>query len=85
MRDCPRDDEPNAVFHLTNRVNWQQWYLRSDRCAATFMRLLAHFLEELAMDLLAYVLMSNHVHLIVRSPDREQFERLTSRRLKNRR
>ncbi|MHC4848723.1 MAG: transposase [Planctomycetota bacterium] len=36
------------------------------------------------MDLLAYVLMSNHVHLIVRSPDREQFERLTSRRLKNR-
>ena len=84
MKECPRDDEPNAVFHVTNRVNWQVWHLQPSECAAILTELIRTSLLKLNVDLLAYVLMSNHLHCVVRSPGEDDFQRLTKHRLPNR-
>jgi len=77
-----RCDSPDAVFHVTARVNWRVFHLAPKACAETFLRFLRESLEGFGVDLLAYVLMSNHFHLITRSPDASLYTRLTSRRLR---
>ena len=77
-----RDDEADATFHITLRVNWQHWLLKSDRAVDVFLGLLRRALEKFGLDLIAYCMMSNHVHLVLRSPPRARFLRLTSRRTK---
>ena len=33
-----RRDEPNAVWHVTGRVNWRVWHLEPDRAFSVFVR-----------------------------------------------
>jgi putative transposase len=83
--DMPRPprpaDAPDAVFHVTARVNWRVFHLEPHACVSTFYRFLRESLIRFGVDLLAYVLMSNHFHLVVRSPDSRLFRKLTTRRL----
>jgi REP element-mobilizing transposase RayT len=75
-----RDDSPDAVFHVTARVNWRVFHLEPDHCTDIFYGLLAGCLERFDVDLLSDVLMSNHFHLVVRSPAERRYRELTTRR-----
>jgi len=81
MRPRPKD-VPNAIWHATGRVNWRTWYLQDRAAYEVFMRHLRVCLERFGVDLIAYVLMSNHYHLVARTPDDDVFRSLTSRRLR---
>jgi REP element-mobilizing transposase RayT len=73
-------DQPDAVWHLTARVNWQVFQLQP---AAAYQTLLHHLrvqIRRYGLDLLAFVVMANHYHLVTRSPAGEEFRRLTTRR-----
>lgn len=75
-----RDDAPGAVFHVTGRVNWQVWHLKTPARAHVFFSALEKYLALFSMVLIAVVLMSNHYHFVVMSPDEEMFRKLTGRR-----
>jgi len=78
-RPC-RDDEPGASWHVTVRVNWRLWHLEPAPLAECFLEVLLEAMEAFAVDMLAFVLMSNHCHLVPRSPSDPIFSVLTSRR-----
>ncbi len=75
-------DAPDAVFHVTARVNWRVFYLEPHSCVCTFYRILRECLGPFGVDLLAYVLMSNHFHFVMRSPTAALYDKLTTRRLR---
>lgn len=75
-------DAPDAVFHVTARVNWRVFHLEPHSCVSAFYRVLRECLALFGIDLLAYVLMSNHFHFVMRSPAEELFRELTTRRLR---
>lgn len=80
MNPNARKDAPNVVWHITGKVNWAAWHLKQDEAARTFFDCLAEALTRFGVDLLADVLMSNHYHLVARSPDEDLYRRLTGRR-----
>jgi REP element-mobilizing transposase RayT len=82
MSRPPRDDAPDAVFHVTARVNWRVFHLEPQFCGAIFYGLLHGCQDRFDVDLLSDVLMSNHFHLVVRSPEETRFRELTTRRSK---
>lgn len=77
LRDA---DAPDAVFHVTARVNWRVFHLEPHWCACTFYRVLRECLVKFGVDILAFVLMSNHFHFVMRSPATPLYRELTTRR-----
>ena len=75
-----RDDAPGAVFHVTGRVNWQVWHLKTPARAHVFFSTLEKYAALFSMVVLAVVLMSNHYHFVLISPYEERFRELTGRR-----
>lgn len=80
MSTLSRQDAPDAVWHITSKVNWAAWHLQEEEAARTFFECLLEALVRFGVDLIAYVLMSNHYHLVARSPEEDVFGELTSRR-----
>jgi len=74
------EDWPDATFHVTARVNWRFWHLEDALNARIFLEELAESAAKFGVDILAFVLMSNHYHIVVRSPEACQFRELTTRR-----
>ena len=64
----PRIDFPDAVYHVTSRGNGRADIFYSDDDRRRFLAQLAHHLHLCAVDLYAFVLMDNHVHLLCRTP-----------------
>lgn len=79
MSTLSRKDEPDAVWHITSKVNWAAWHLAGTDAAWTFFACLRGALLRFGVDLIAFVLMSNHFHLVARSPGEELFRKLTTR------
>jgi len=75
-----REDAPDALFHITARVNWRFWHLRPLKNADALVDILADCLIEFSTDLIGFVVMSNHFHLVSRSPGASTFRHLTTRR-----
>jgi len=75
-----RTDAPDTVWHVGSRVNWQTWHLVSEEAFRVFVSCLKRALERFGMDLLAFVLMSNHYHAVIRSPSAALYRQLTSRK-----
>jgi REP element-mobilizing transposase RayT len=75
-----RKDAPDTVWHVGSRVNWRAWHLVTDNAFRTFGDCFGRALERFGMDLLAFVLMSNHYHAVLRSPPAALYRQLTSRR-----
>jgi len=64
MARLPRIDVPGVPQHLIVRGNNRSTLFRDDADLCIFMKLLEEALAACACDLHAYVLMSNHVHLL---------------------
>ncbi|MFH0870864.1 MAG: transposase [bacterium] len=58
----------NAYYHVTCRGNARQEIYVQDLDRSVFLRLLARSAEVYQVEVLAYVLMANHFHLLVKTP-----------------
>ncbi|MCK6461567.1 MAG: transposase [Planctomycetes bacterium] len=76
------DDAADAVYHVTARVNWRVFHLEPHACVSAFYRVLRECLARFGVDLLAFVLMSNHFHLVVHNPPAKLFRHITTRSLR---
>jgi len=74
-----RTDHPDAVHHVSCRVNWRRFHLEHAAQAEIYFDELDAALEAFDVELLASAQMSNHHHVILRSPPKERYRRLTSR------
>ena len=57
-----------AIYHITSRGNERSDIFRDDRDKERFLEKLAEIVEEQHVLLYAYVIMSNHYHLLVETP-----------------
>ena len=64
----PRIDFPDAIYHVTSRGNGRDVIFWSDDDRTRFLGQLADNLQTAAVVLYAFVLMDNHIHLLVRTP-----------------
>lgn len=67
MARPPRLEFPGAVYHVTVRGNERRPVFRDDSDRNEYLDRIAHYRERFRFRLLAYCLMTNHVHLAVRS------------------
>ncbi|MHC4937681.1 MAG: transposase [Planctomycetota bacterium] len=80
MKNHP--DQPDATWHLTQRVNWRAWHLEPDGAYAKVVEAFDEAATRFGVDVLSFVAMSNHIHACLRSPAESRFRELTSRRTK---
>src|SRR5947208_14031618 len=64
----PRLLVARRTYHVTARGNNGDDIFRDDNDRATYLQLLAKAASETAVRILAYALMSNHLHLVVHTP-----------------
>lgn len=64
----PRIQYPGAVFHIVNRGNNRQTIFADDADRRTYLALLKRYAQRNGALLHAYVLMPNHVHLLLETP-----------------
>ena len=62
-----RIEYAGAYYHVLSRGNNQQVIFLSDRDRNTFLKTLARLSERFEVDILAFVLMDNHYHLLLRT------------------
>ena len=68
MARPPRNEFENALYHVTSRGNARQVIFRTDTDRLRFLRQVQDNLRQYGVILYAWVLMSNHYHLVVRTP-----------------
>src|SRR5687768_12366325 len=60
---------PGAIFHVTSRGNERRDIYRDDDDRRRFLGLLARVIKERRWLLHAWVLMANHYHLLIETPE----------------
>jgi putative transposase len=65
----PRIEYPGAVYHVLNRGNYRQDLFTLEGVGPSFEQTLFETCDRFGWQLYAYVLMSNHFHLCVKSKD----------------
>lgn len=63
-----RVEYPGAVYHVICRGNNRQAIYRDDMDRRRYLEKLSSYCQDKKVDLLAYCLMSNHVHLLLETP-----------------
>ena len=58
-----------ALYHVTARGNERRPIFRSDHDRLTFLTLLGQTVKRFRWSVTAYVLMTNHFHLVIQTPD----------------
>jgi len=58
-----------GIYHILSRGNNQQVIFHEDKDYQQFLDILSFYKKEYKLEIYHYVLMSNHVHLIVKAPD----------------
>lgn len=61
----PREKSEHGFYHVVMRGSGRQILFEDDAARCRFLELLSHGLEKCKVKLLAWCLMSNHVHLLV--------------------
>jgi len=74
----PRLEVPGALYHVTARGNERRALFRGDADREEYLGLLARCRERFRFQLLAYCLMTNHVHLAIRTGE-EPLSRIMAR------
>ena len=64
-----RIEYPGAVYHVICRGNNRQTIFRDDADRKRYLEKLSVYCQEKNVDLLSYCLLSNHVHLLVETPE----------------
>ena len=64
-----RPELPGAVWHVTSRGNERRDVFRHDRDRERFLAILGHTVSLFRWRLHAYVLMGNHYHLLLETPE----------------
>ena len=64
----PRIDIAGLIYHVTARGNYRQDIFHSEADKERYIWLLAHYQQEYGVKLFAFVLMDNHVHLLLERP-----------------
>jgi REP element-mobilizing transposase RayT len=62
-----RIEYEGAYYHVLSRGNHQQAVFLSDHDRNTFLQTLARLSERFEADIIAFVLMDNHYHLLLRT------------------
>ena len=65
MARKPRVHYPGALYHVISRGNQRQRIFRADVDRRRYLELLNHYRARYSFQLRAYVLMANHVHLLM--------------------
>jgi len=76
MPRARRNIAAGTYYHVLNRGNGQRRLFYKDRDYLAFVRVLAEGLERYRVDLLAWCLMPNHWHLVLRPRDASALSRL---------
>jgi REP element-mobilizing transposase RayT len=63
-----RIEYPGAIYHVICRGNNRQGIYRDDKDRRRYLEKLSYYCQDKKVDLLAYCLMSNHVHLLLETP-----------------
>jgi REP element-mobilizing transposase RayT len=63
-----RIEYPGAIYHVICRGNNRQGIYRDDEDRRRYLEKLSYYCQDKKVDLLAYCLMSNHVHLLLETP-----------------
>jgi REP element-mobilizing transposase RayT len=63
-----RIEYPGAVYHVITRGNNRQVIFRDDQDRTLYLEKLFHYCREKAVHLLCYCLLSNHIHLLLETP-----------------
>lgn len=63
-----RIEFPDALYHVTCRGNEQRAIFRSDRDRKAFLGFLAEAVRRFGWSITAWVLMTNHFHLVIQTP-----------------
>ncbi len=71
-----RQVEAGVIYHVLNRGNGRQVLFSKDADFSAFVKLLVEALQRFPVDLLAYCLMSNHWHLLLRPRTDEGLSRM---------
>lgn len=66
----PRIDIAGYLYHVTARGNYRQDIFYSDKDKELYMELLAYYQKQLGFRLYAFVLMDNHIHLLLERSDK---------------
>ena len=69
MARALRTDFPGAVHHVTSRGNERRPIFSDDRDREVFLQLLGRAVIRFGWSVTAYVLMTNHFHLVVQTPE----------------
>src|SRR5574341_404769 len=64
-----RIEYPGAVYHVICRGNNRQVIYRDDGDRRRYLEKLSYYCQDKKVDLIAYCLMSNHVHLLLETPE----------------
>lgn len=64
-----RIESPGSTYHVTNRGNEQRSIFRDDDDRRAFLRFLAETIRRCGWSLSAWVLMTNHFHLVIQTPE----------------
>src|SRR5438270_11648505 len=70
----PQFDKPTAV-HVTTRVRWNVWNLRSKRCYVRIGNCLEQAVARFGLRVIEYAVLGNHIHLIVEADSAEALAR----------
>jgi putative transposase len=64
-----RIEFPGALYHVTSRGNERRSIFRSDHDRRTFLTLLGQAAKRFRWSITAYVLMTNHFHPVIQTPE----------------
>lgn len=64
-----RIEYPGAIYHVISRGNYRKDLFTHDKTAEAFERTIFEAAERCGWKLYAYVIMSNHYHLAIQTPD----------------